>query len=166
MSQDEELQMDNIESSTIVMVDTCPTDESEQEDLEYDSPSDKIEDFAQDIDDEEIACNDHFELEDNDGFAEHMASRNQQPFEKFTSRPGVLKRKASLGVKEAYKSLIPCEKSSNAYSTDHKAKSKIIRKKKASSNNKGKIALFKKEVNCRFCGSKFSNRKFLKDHQA
>ena len=161
MSTTHEEDVEESAGSTIVMVDTCDTIEEIVMDEDEYTADDKEPSYAyiQDTAIEGlfcIVCNEKFEPGEDEALAEHM-KMHEEPFQDEVSRRGLSKRKASLGVRNTYKSLIP----SSSISTTKNEKSSM----KRSSSKKGKIAMFKQDFICKQCGMKCPSRRALRTHE-
>ena len=163
MSHDEEL--DDVGRSTIVMVDTineleCSDAENESEEQGGNilvAQNVELAGFPLDLNHEGlfcIVCKKQFDLGDEESLTEHMKSHEPQ-MEEF-SRRGVSRRKASLSVKNAYKSLIPGTKS---FSEPRKKKIKQADKLKC------KISMVPHSFSCKLCEMSFPTQLALNNHE-
>jgi len=160
MSMSQEDEGEEAGGSTIIMVDTCgDSEDSNREDKDCNTEDEESTELFQDIVNEGlycIVCNEKFEIGDEGGLADHM-KLHEEPFqEDLTSSRGLSKRKASLSVRNTYKSLIPSSGSSKT------KKEKGATKR----SRKGKVTVFKEDIMCKPCNMKFKSRRQLKIHES
>ena len=165
MSQEDD-QTEEVESSTIVMVDTCLDSDQEEEVVEEVQETEKdemVENEENEVPSEQeslycIVCNARFHVDQEEDLAEHLRQHELEKNEiESPSRRKVARRKASLAVKAKYESLIPSAK----LSRDFKVKKEITRR---APKKKGQITLFKKEIFCDHCNKKLASQKALNSH--
>ena len=172
----EEDQDDGIAGSTIIMVDTCDDSVKESEDESFQEEFFEVDDTSEknisDIINNEkealycMLCGIQFDFGDEIALAEHMQMHEKNDYEEPTSRRNVTRRKASLGLKRKYKSLIPNYKEDDDLmkDDDNQNEKPNATKHRKTTKNQGRVLLFKNSFTCPQCNKKLASQKALNHH--